>query len=121
MSLIFANILGWIVSHWKTILYVAAGLIVLFLVIFTLRSCLAPKPVPIDEKKVLEIQQAIETQNRTQVKESAAEIKVKQQVIDNDLSGNVKAIENAEQSAKARVDSMTNAELTEFLESQVNQ
>lgn len=120
ISLWIKNVAGWCVEHWKLLLYIVAGIVILFVLIFAYKGCTRPKP-EIESEKVVEIQRGIETHNREVMEKNAAEIKAKQEVIDNDLSGNIKAIDEAESKAKAEVKGMTNQEIVDFLEAQINQ
>lgn len=116
--------ISWLVlmlkTYWREILSVIVLGVVITILVFAYKGCTRPKP-EIESEKVVEIQRGIETHNREVMEKNAAEIKAKQEVIDNDLSGNIKAIDEAEAKAKAEVKGMTNQELADFLEAQINQ
>lgn len=121
MSLLVANIAGWILAHWKWLLYIAAGIVFVTVVIMQIRSCNSKPTVKIDEAKVQAVVEQIKAGNRAEAEAVAVEIATKQAAIDEDLSGNLKAIEEKEREVKQTFDAMTNEELAEWFEEQVKQ
>lgn len=123
MLTILLSAFSWIVMQAKKhkewfaiigILIFAVALIAVF------RSC-RTKPMPeIDQEKVVKIQRAIEAENRAEMEKQAAEIKAKQEIIDEELDGNIKAAEEAEAKAKADIRKMTDAELKAYLLERIN-
>lgn len=110
MSLIFANVIGWIVAHWRLVAGVVA---VLFLVIvfgLVYRSC--NKPPKLDQKEIIEAQQAIEKNDRKVMVEILTNSTVREQGIDN----SIKAAEEATEKAKRDYSQLSNDELAAELE-----
>lgn len=115
MSLILANIIGWIVAHWRLVA-VAAGVCILgILCIFVLRAC--NKPPKYDHEAVLEAQEAIEKGERQKAIQILAESDVKEQGIDN----SIKLAEEATEKAKQNYTGKTNEELAAELERRLQQ
>lgn len=115
MTLILANIIGWIVAHWRIVAGVVA---VLFLVIvfgLVFRSC--NKPPKLDQEQIIKAQQAIAKEDRREMIEVLAESKVKEEGIDN----SIKAAEEATEKAKRDYSKLSNEELAAELERRLNE
>jgi hypothetical protein len=111
MILLFIqNIIGWVVAHWRIVAGVVG--VVFFLVIFGLvyRSC--SKPPKLDQKAIIEAQQAIAKEDRKVMVEILAESDVREQGIDN----SIKAVEQATEDAKKNYTGLSNDELAAELE-----
>ena len=110
MSLILANIIGWIAAHWRL---VAGAVAVVFLVIvfgLIFRSC--NKPPKLDQKEIQKAQQAIQEQDRKVMVEILTNSTVREQAIDS----NIKQAEEATEAAKRDYSKLSNDELAAELE-----
>lgn len=115
MSLIFANIIGWIVAHWRLVA-VAAGVCILgILCIFVLRAC--NKPPKLDQKEIIEAQQAIAKEDRKEMIEILTNSDVREQAIES----NIKQAEEATRQAKQNYSGKSNEELAAELERRLQQ
>ena len=109
MNIIINSILGFIVSHWK---WFAGGVLLLcFLILFALafRSCGKPK---LDQKEIIEAQQAIEKQDRKVMVEILTNSDIREQGIDN----SIKLAEEATEQSKKNYSGLSNEELAAELE-----
>lgn len=112
--LILANIAGWFVAHWRVLLYIAAGILILVLGLW-LKSCFTKTP-KLDEKQIQKAQQAIAENDRKAMQEVLVESDVQEQKIDDNLvNAKVDRI-NAINEAKKKAAAMSNDELAQELE-----
>lgn len=102
-------------AHKKAVAIGVGIIVLLSLIGLAYRGCSRRLAKPIDQKAVVELQQAIETKNRAAMEAQAAKYEAKQTVIDNDLDGNLKAAEEAEAKAKQEVRNKSDEELTRYL------
>lgn len=110
MPLFLLNIFGWVVAHWRLVLYLLAGLALILLVVFALKSC--NKPPALNQQEIIKAQQAIEKNDRKVMVEILSNSDVREQGIDN----SIKAAENATAEAKQNYQGKSNEELAAELE-----
>ena len=110
MSLIFANIIGWIVAHKRLVVGAVAILFLVIVIGLVVRSC--GKSPKLDQKEILKAQQAIEKEDRKVMLEILSNSDVKEQAIDS----NIKLIEQATEEAKKNYTGLSNQELAAELE-----
>ena len=84
MSLIFANIIGWIVAHWRIVVIGAAAVVLFLVILFTFKSC--NKPSVMTEQEKQEVLNAIADRDEKKLKEKLIEIEVKEQVIEGNVA-----------------------------------
>jgi hypothetical protein len=110
ISLMLANAVGYVVAHWR---WFAIGAAILVLVIATALIFRACKPSPsLDQKEIIEAQQAIAKEDRKVMIEILTNSTVREQGIDN----SIKAAEEATDKAKREYSQLTNDELAAELE-----
>lgn len=114
MSLILANIIGWIVAHWRLVAGAAAVLVLVIGIALILRAC--NKPPKLDLEEIQKAQQAIREQDRKEMIEILSNSAVQEQGIDN----SVKAAEEATAKAKRDYSKLSNDELAQELEKRLN-
>lgn len=110
ISLFIKNIAGWVVLHWRLVLGIFGVIALVIVVGLVFRSC--NKPPKLDQKEIIEAQQAIEKNDRKVMVEILSNSDVREQGIDN----SIKAAENATAEAKQNYQGKTNQELADELE-----
>lgn len=115
MSLLLANILGWLVAHWRLVAGAVGVLLLLLLFGLVYRAC--NRPPKLDQKEIIEAQQAIQKNDRKVMVEILAESDVREQAIDN----SIKAAEQATENAKKNYSQLSNDELAKELERRLNE
>lgn len=115
MSLILANIIGWIVAHRRIVAVIGATALLLLVVLIGVRSCRnTPK---LNQQEVIKAQDAIEKQDRKTMIEVLTNSDVREQAIDS----NIKQAEEATRVAKQNYADKTNAELSAELERRLHE
>lgn len=114
MSLFLANIIGWIVAHWRLVAGAVAALFLVIVMGLVFRAC--NKPPKLDQKEIIKAQQAIAEQDRKEMIEILSNSAVQEQGIDN----SVKAAEEATAKAKRDYSKLSNDELAQELEKRLN-
>jgi hypothetical protein len=66
MSLILANITGWIIAHWRLIAACLGAFLLLVLVVMAFKSC-GKREVKIDENQIQKINQANEKERKAEL------------------------------------------------------
>ena len=84
VNLIFANLIGWIVAHWRLVAGIVGVLVLVIAFGLIFRSC--NKPSVISEQEKQEIQNAIAERDEKKLKEKLAEIEAKEQVIEGNVA-----------------------------------
>ncbi len=115
MSLILANIIGWIVAHWRIVAVIGATALLLLVVMIGVRSC--RKQPKLDQQEIIKAQQAIEKEDRKTMVEILTNSDVREQAIDS----NIKQAEEATAKAKQNYTDKTNAELSAELERRLHE
>lgn len=111
MILLFIqNAFGWIVAHWRLVAGAGVALILMIGVALVFRAC--NKPPKLNQKEIIEAQQAIEKNDRKVMVEILTNSEVREQGIDN----SIKAAEEATEKAKQNYQGKTNAELAAEIE-----
>jgi ABC-type protease/lipase transport system fused ATPase/permease subunit len=101
--------LAFIVARWRLFAAIAGGLVLVLLLVFAYKGCKSePK---LNQKEIIEAQQAIEKQERQKMIEILAESEAREQGIDN----SIKAAEQATEAAKQNYTSKSNQELADEL------
>lgn len=108
--LILANITGWIVAHWRIVAIGAAAVVLFFVILFTFKAC--NKPSKLDQKEIIEAQQAIEKNDRKVMVEILTNSDVREQGIDNSII----LAEEATKKAKQNYSGKSNEEIAQELE-----
>lgn len=85
MSLIFANIIGFIVAKWRW--FVGAGAVLIFVIGIGLvfRAC-KPKPTVMTEQEKQEVKEQIANREETKLKEKLVELETKEAVIEGNVA-----------------------------------
>jgi hypothetical protein len=115
ISLFFANLWGWILSHKTIAILTAIGVILLLLLLFQTYCGGKAKPV-LDEKLNQEVHEAIETKERKKMEDVFVKVEAKQAEIDANVSNSEAIVVNAQYEAKKKVQAMTDEELRNHLE-----
>ncbi len=115
LTLFFANALGFLAAHKRAVLIALGVLAVLVLVLVAFKSC-SPKP-KLDQKEIIQAQQAIETNDRKKMVEVLAASDVREQGIDNSIL----QAENATEQAKQSYSDKSNSDLALELEKRLNE
>jgi hypothetical protein len=115
MSLILANIIGWIVAHWRIVAVIGAIALLLLVIMIGARSC--RKQPKLDQKEIIEAQQAIEKNDRKVMVDILTNSDVREQGIDN----SIKASEEATAKAKQNYSGKSNEELAQELERRLSE
>jgi hypothetical protein len=101
--------LAFIVARWRLFAAIGAGLVLVLLLVFAYKGCKSePK---LNQKEIIEAQQAIEKQERQKMIEILAESEAREQGIDN----SIKAAEQATEAAKQNYTGKSNQELADEL------
>lgn len=108
ITLVIANIVGWLSLHWRYVAICAALLVVIIVGAVTVKNCGKRTP-KLDEKAIAEAQKAIAEQDRKVMIEILTNSDVAEKKTDDDLA-------NAITTAKGKAEQMTNAELAAELE-----
>lgn len=116
MSLILANIWGYVWAHRRTAAILAAITLIALLSILLTRSC-GQRRVELNEKELQQVHEAIETKERKKMEEVFVQVEVKQAQIDANVTNSKAATVNAIADAKDKVKAMTDEELAAHLES----
>jgi uncharacterized membrane protein YgaE (UPF0421/DUF939 family) len=109
-----ANAFGLDISKVQRVLFFVIGIILAFLVlllVIQVRSCMN-RPPKLDQKEIIEAQQAIAKEDRKQMIEILAESDVREQGIDN----SIKLAEEATEKAKQNYSQFSNVELATELD-----
>lgn len=115
MSLIFANIIGFIVAKWRW--FVGAGAVLIFVIGIGLVFRACDKPPKLNQQDTIKAQQAIAKEDRKEMIEVLTKSKVEEQGIDN----SIKAAEEATDKAKREYSQLSNDELAKELERRLQQ
>jgi ABC-type multidrug transport system fused ATPase/permease subunit len=96
-------------DNWRIVLIAVGGLLLILLLVFAYKGCKSePK---LNQKEIIEAQQAIEKQERQKMIEILAESEAREQGIDN----SIKAAEQATEAAKQNYTGKSNQELADEL------
>jgi geranylgeranyl pyrophosphate synthase len=115
LSLFLKNIAGFIWLHWRIFAVIGATALLFLLVMFGVRSC--RKEPKLDQKEIIEAQQAIRENDRKEMIEILAESDVREQGIDN----SIKLAEEATEKAKQNYTGKSNADLAAELERRLSE
>ena len=116
MSLILANIIGWIYANKRMVAILAAIVLIAILAVVFGRGCNSRK-AQLNEKEHQEVHEAIETKERKKMEEVFVQVEVKQAQIDANVTNSKAATVNAIADAKDKVKAMSDEELANHLES----
>lgn len=108
--LIFANIAGWAIAHWKWLLYAAAGIVLFIVIVIAFKSC-GSKP-KLNEKEIQRAEQAVKERNDKVLKEILAESDTRVDAIDS----NIKQVEQNTRDAVKSYEGYTVDELAAEIE-----
>lgn len=114
IALFFANILGWVVAHWRIVAGIAAILTVLIIGGLIFRAC-KPKP-KLNEIEIQKGEQAVKEQNDKELKEILAAADTREAQIDANVSNAEAQTEKVKEEAKKKYENMTTDELAKELE-----
>lgn len=114
MSLILANIIGWITSHWRIVLYITTGIILFVLIAVAFKSCGRTK---LDEQQIQRVQEAIKVRNDAELRSVLAEVETKEQIVAGNVANAANETRRAEQKAKEKYANYNTQMLAEELES----
>lgn len=112
LSLTFANILGWVVSHWKVAVVVAITIVVGCVLLFSRCGHTTPK---LNEKQIAEAQKAIADGDRAKQEKVLVESIVAEEQIDANVANAKAETVNAIVDAKNRVKQMDDKSLVDEL------
>lgn len=119
MSLIFANIIGWIYANKRTVAILAAILVIAILSVVFSRSC-GSKP-KLNEAEIQKAQQAIAVEDRKQMVEILTSSDAREAAIDGNLSNAKANTVNAIHEARHKWQNATDDEIKAELERRLNQ
>ena len=85
MSLIFANIIGYVVAHWRMFAVIGGIALLLLVVLIGARSC-RKEPTVMSEQEKQEVMNAIADRDEKKLKEKLAEIEAKEQIIEGNVA-----------------------------------
>ena len=116
MSLILANIIGWIYANKRMVAILAAIVLIAILAVVFGRGCNSRK-AQLNEKELQQVHEAIETKERKKMEEVFVAVEVKEQAIDANVAHSNVQVVNAIAEAKKKASQMTDEELAAHLES----
>lgn len=119
MSLVLANIIGWITAHWRIVLYIIGGVVLVIAFSMVWKSC--NRPPKLDEKAIQKAQDAIATKDRAAMVEVLATSELIEKRIDANLANAETVKLNTLADARKKANAMTNDELAAELERRINQ
>ncbi len=109
------TILAFIAARWRPVAISVVCLIVLFYLLFAIRSCFN-KPPKLDEKAVAEARAAIEQRNDEKLREILVEAEVKENRIDANVANSDAETVNAIYEARRKYANMNTSDLAAELE-----
>lgn len=115
ISLVVANVFGWIWAHKRMVAIGGAIVLVVILAFAFTRSC-RNRPV-LNEKELQEVNEAIETRERKKMEEVFIKVEAKQAEIEANVTNAKVETVNAIADAKKKVSEMSDEELAAYLES----
>lgn len=116
ISLVIANVFGWLWAHKRTIGVIVAVAVIAVAVLVIAKSCGRGKPV-LNEKELQEVNEAIETRERKKMEEVFVKVEAKQAEIEANVTNAKAETVNAIADAKKKVSEMSDEELAAYLES----
>lgn len=119
MTLILANIIGWITAHWRTVAILAAIFVIALGSILIVRSC-GSKP-KLNEAEIQKAQQSIAVEDRKAMQEVLISSDVREAVIDSEISNAKAETVNAIHDSKVKWNQATDEEIKAELLKRLNQ
>lgn len=113
--LFLANIAGWVVAHWRIVVYAALALVVLISGVMLFRSC-GKKTPKLDQAEIIKAQQAIAANDRKIMVETIANSDAREAAIDQNLANAKQVTMETVANSKAEWANKTNEELAAELE-----